>query len=291
MANLYQDVCQKLNGVSMKKILITGSNGYVARNLAKQLFDYDLTLTNRSNLDLLDSKSVKEFFEHKYFDVVIQTATSGGNRLKEDNSNVFFENCTIHQNILENACSFDKYISFGSGAELDRRYDIDPTVDIKSAFPIDPYGMSKNFIAKSGILYPNFHNVRIFNVFNEDELPSRMIKANILNYINKKPIIIHQDKWMDFFYMNDLCEVIKFIIESNSNQKIINCSYKDKYKLSAIAEIINQLSTHKVDIMINSSSFGLNYYGDYNLHLFDVDLAGLHLGITNTYNKLRNELK
>lgn len=275
----------------MKKILITGSNGYVARNLAKQLFDYDLTLTNRSNLDLLDSKSVKEFFEHKYFDVVIQTATSGGNRLKEDNSNVFFENCTIHQNILENACSFDKYISFGSGAELDRRYDIDPTVDIKSAFPIDPYGMSKNFIAKSGILYPNFHNVRIFNVFNEDELPSRMIKANILNYINKKPIIIHQDKWMDFFYMNDLCEVIKFIIESNSNQKIINCSYKDKYKLSAIAEIINQLSTHKVDIMINSSSFGLNYYGDYNLHLFDVDLAGLHLGITNTYNKLRNELK
>ena len=151
--------------------------------------------------------------------------------------------------------------------------------------------MSKNFIAKSGILYPNFHNVRIFNVFDEDELPSRMIKANILNYINKKPIIIHQDKWMDFFYMNDLCEVIKFIIESNSNQKIINCSYKDKYKLSTIAEIINQLSTHKVDIMINSSSFGLNYYGDYNLHLFDVDLAGLHLGITNTYNKLRNELK
>jgi len=275
----------------MLKVLITGCNGYVARNLAKQLFDYELTLTNRSNLDLLDSKSVKKFFEHKYFDVVIQTATSGGNRLKEDKSNVFFENCTIHQNILDNACSFNKYISFGSGAELDRRYNIDPTVDIKSAFPIDPYGMSKNFIAKSGLLYPHFHNVRIFNVFDEDELPSRMIKANILNYINKKPIIIHQDKWMDFFYMNDLCEVIKFIIESNSNQKIINCSYKDKYKLSTIAEIINQLSNHKVDIMINSSSFGLNYYGDYNLHLFDIDLAGLHLGITNTYNKLRNELK
>jgi hypothetical protein len=26
------------------------------------------------------------------------------------------------------------------------------------------------------------------------------------------------------------------------------------------------------------------------LHLFDMDLSGLHLGITNTYNKLRNEL-
>lgn len=149
----------------------------------------------------------------------MHTATSGGSRLEKDNSNVFFENCIMHQNILDNSSSFDKYISFGSGAELDRRYDIDPSADLMSAYPIDPYGMSKNFIAKSGLLYPNFHNIRIFNVFNEDELITRMIKANIINYLNNKPIIIHQDKWMDFFYMDDLCEVLKFVIESNLNQK------------------------------------------------------------------------
>ena len=274
----------------MKKILITGGNGYVARNIANNLSDYDLTLANRSTLNLLDAKSVKKFFKYRFFDVVIHTATSGGSRLKEDDTNVFYENCIMHQNILDNANSFDKYISFGSGAELDRRHHIDPSVDLKCAYPVDPYGMSKNFIAKSGILYPNFHNIRIFNVFNEDELPSRMIKANILKYINKEPIIIHQDKWMDFFYMNDLCKIIKFVIESNTKQKIINCSYQDKYKLSTIAEIINTLSTHKVDILINNSAFGFNYYGDYNLHLFDIDLVGLHLGIKNTYNKLRNEL-
>ena len=290
MASLFQVDYPKLNGVNMKKILITGSNGYVARNIAKNLCNYDLTFTERSNLNLLDPKTVKNFFKYNYFDVVIHTATSGGSRLEKDNSDVFFENCIMHQNILDNASSFDKYISFGSGAELDRRYDIDPSVDIKSSFPIDPYGMSKNFIAKSGLLYPNFHNIRIFNVFNEDELSTRMIKANIINYINKKPIVIHQDKWMDFFYMNDLCEVLKFVINSNSPQKIINCSYQEKYKLSTIAEIINQLSNYKVDIVIESNSFGLNYYGDYNLHLFDMDLSGLHIGITNTYNKLRNEL-
>ena len=85
-------------------------------------------------------------------------------------------------NLLNNKHCFNKLIHFGSGAELDRRYNIDPSVELKSAFPIDPYGMSKNFIAKSGILYPNFHNIRIFNVFNEDELSTRMIKANIINY-------------------------------------------------------------------------------------------------------------
>ena len=273
----------------MLKVLITGCNGYIARNLAESLTSYDLTLTNRENLNLLDHSQVKNFFADKYFDVVIHTATSGGSRLKEDGTEVFYENCLMHQNILENSQFFDKYISFGSGAELDRRYDIDHSVDIKSSFPIDPYGMSKNFILKSGLLYPSFHNIRIFNVFNEDELSTRMIKANIINYINKKPIVIHQDKWMDFFYLNDLCKVLKFVIDSNSPQKIINCSYKEKYKLSTIAEIINQLSSYKVDILIESNSFGLNYYGDYNLHLFDMDLSGLHLGITNTYNKLRNK--
>ena len=48
----------------MKKILITGSNGYIARNIATYLCDYDLTFTNRSNLNLLDPKVVKNFFKY-----------------------------------------------------------------------------------------------------------------------------------------------------------------------------------------------------------------------------------
>lgn len=290
MEGLFQDVYLKLNGINMKKILITGADGYIARNIIKKFSNYDLTLVNRSKLNLLDEKLVKIFFKFRYFDAVIHTATSGGSRLTIDSYDVLHENCLMHQNILENACSFDKLISFGSGAELDRRYDINPSADLMSAYPIDPYGMSKNFIAKSGLLYPNFHNVRIFNVFNEDELSTRMIKANIINYLNNKPIIIHQDKWMDFFYMDDLCEVVKFVIESNLDQKIVNCSYQEKHKLSDIALMINNLSDHKVDIIVNDSSIGLNYYGDYNLHLFDIDLSGLQIGITNTYQNIRNEI-
>lgn len=272
----------------MKKILITGSDGYIARNLAKNFSNYNLTLVNRSKLNLLDSKSVKNFFKYRFFDAVIHTATSGGSRLKTDESNVFYENCLMHQNILDNTSSYAKLISFGSGAELDRRYDIDHTVDYKKVFPIDPYGMSKNFIVKSGLLYPNFYNIRIFNVFNEDELSSRMIKANIVNYLNKQPILIHQDKWMDFFYMNDLCEVVKFVINEDVDEKIINCSYKEKYKLSDIAKIINNLSDYNVEVIVEKDKFGLNYIGNYNLHSFDINLSGIHLGILKSYEALRN---
>jgi nucleoside-diphosphate-sugar epimerase len=270
----------------MKKILITGCNGYVARNLSKYLSEYDLVLTNRNSLNLLDPIQVKNFFSENFFDVVIHTAISGGSRLKEDNYQDFFDNCIMHQNILENSCSFDKYISFGSGAELDRRYDIDTSCDLSYAYPIDPYGMSKNFIAKSGLLYPNFNNIRIFGVFNHDELSTRMIKANILNYIHKQPIVIHKDRWMDFFFMDDLCKVVKFVIDSDCKQKTINCCYKEKYKLSKIASYINQLSNYEVDIIIENDNLGLSYFGDYNLHLFDVELSGMQNGIVKTYKKL-----
>jgi nucleoside-diphosphate-sugar epimerase len=273
----------------MKNLLITGCNGYVARNVAKHLTGYNLTLTDRTNLNLLDSEQTKNFFKDKYFDAVIHTATSGGSRLAEDENEVFYKNCLMHQNLLENSASFDKYISFGSGAELDRRYNIDESAELKSAYPIDPYGMSKNFIAKSGLMYPNFYNIRIFNVFNHDELPTRMVKSNIINYLKQEPIVIHQDKYMDFFFMEDLCKVVKFVIDSDVKQKIINCSYKEKYKLSDIANIINNLSFYDVEIIVENNNMGLNYFGDYNLHLFDVNLSGLHLGLVDTYELLRNK--
>ena len=38
------------------------------------------------------------------------------------------------------------------------------------------------------------------------------IKNNIKKYINKENIIIHQDKYMDFFYINDLYRVLINII-------------------------------------------------------------------------------
>ena len=62
MEDLFQADYPKLSGANMKKLLITGSNGYIARNIAKQFSDYDLTLANRSNLNLIDAKSVKKFF-------------------------------------------------------------------------------------------------------------------------------------------------------------------------------------------------------------------------------------
>ena len=44
-------------------------------------------------------------------------------------------------------------------------------------------------------------------------LPVTNIKASLLNYIANKPIVIHQDKYMDFFYMEDMFKIIDFILK------------------------------------------------------------------------------
>lgn len=267
----------------MKKILITGSNGFIARNITARLINCEITLTNRSNLNPLIASDVDNFFKDKYFDVVIHTAIKGGTRLAEDESEFVYQNCLMHFNILRNQQSFGKYISFGSGAELDRALDIDQSSTYVKSLPIDPYGMSKILIARSGEAFDKFYNIRIFNIFNEDELPTRMIKGNIFRYINRESMVIHQDKYMDFMYFDDFIKIVNFYIYEKDCPKVINCSYEKKYLLSDIARYINLLSDYNVDIQILDDTIGKSYIGKYELGDYGIVIGTLEDGISKCY--------
>ena len=131
------------------KILITGENGYIAKSIYSALYSkYDITTVTRQDFDLTCWASTSEFFHDKSFDVVIHTATSGGSRLKEETDLVIRENLLMYRNLLNHQDKFTKFISFGSGAELNN--------------PVTPYGISKQAIADSMFSKPNFLNLRIF---------------------------------------------------------------------------------------------------------------------------------
>jgi nucleoside-diphosphate-sugar epimerase len=268
----------------MTSILITGSNGYIARNIASRLKNCEITFTNRTNLNPINTEEVDNFFKDKYFDVVLHTAIKGGTRLTPDENEIVYQNCLMHFNILKNQDRYGKYISFGSGAEFDRATDIDEYSAFENCLPKDAYGMSKWFIANSGDFHQKFYNIRIFNIFNEDELPSRMIKGNIFRYINKENMIIHQDKYMDFMYFDDFMQIINFYIENEDCPKSINCCYKEKYLLSDIASFINNLSDHKVNIEILNETLGNSYIGKFELDDYSIKVNNLENGIEACYD-------
>ena len=102
-------------------------------------------------------------------------------------------------------------------------------------------------------------------------------------------MIIHQDKYMDFFYMNDLYKVIVNIIFNLNCPKTIDCSYREKLKLSDIANKINNLSDYKVDVIFENEGMGNEYRGNpsalYPTNLIS-NIKGLDFGIRDTYERL-----
>jgi UDP-glucose 4-epimerase len=254
------------------KILITGGNGYIGKSLYNAFKEtHDITVLTRNDFDLTSSVSMYNFFQGKRFDVVLHTAAVGGSRLKTDSDTILDSNLAMYYNLLQHKSHYNKLIHFGSGAEIND--------------PESPYGLSKRVIAKSMLTMSNFYNIRIYGVFDENELDTRFIKANIKRYINKEPLLI-QNKKMSFFYMKDLIILVDYYIKQDSSKLLPTgiCSYRNSVSLHDIANTINELSDYKVPIHIDTVDV-LNYESSWNA-LYNLPYIGLINGIRETYNKL-----
>ena len=253
-------------------ILITGGNGYIARSLLADLKDkHNVTCVSRKDFDLTDYNQTVRWFANKHFDVAIHTAVVGGTRLMVDDEIVVNQNLQMYYNLVSLEDHFDRFITFGSGAEL--------------TMPWEPYGFSKRIIAESMGKRDKYYNLRIRAVFDENELNTRFIKSNLLKYINHEPMVIHQNKYMDFYYMEDLISLVGHYITAKDLPQEIDCCYNYSLTLLEIANYINNLDHHKVDIKIQSEGVGEAYTGQYLPVLSP--LVGLVDGISRTYQKLK----
>ena len=247
---------------------------------------------SRKELDLLDGDAVQKFFEGKKYHLVIHTAVEGGRRTKPDTEEMFYNNILMVYNLLKNQEHFDRMITFGSGAELDRRLDINTDTNDTKRYPIDFYGMAKSVTHKLCLAEPKLYNFRIFNCFGEDESSDRMIRGNVEKYVRREPMTLFSNRLMDFFYIEDLGLMIKYFLKTPLfPYKIVNCTYDKHIRLKDVMEIINNLNSYDVPIIeVNDESTNkinvtkTDYVGD-NKNL-PLDFLGIEGGIKRIYQSV-----
>jgi len=281
--------------MTKKIIFLTGSTGFIGKNIFEQLKNkYKLLTPSHKELDLLDEKAVGNFFKKNKIDIIINCAVIGGSRKEEHVESSLSSNLKIFFNLLKNKNKYKKMIHLGSGAEYDKSK---PIINVKesdfdSTIPHDEYGFFKYICSKYIEKEKNIVCLRIFGLFGKfEDYRYRFISNAIVNNIKGLPITINQNVFFDYLYIDDFVKIVDYFISHNVNQKFYNIGTGKKIDILTIAEFINNISKKESKIIIKNKGLNKEYtcniqnllkeYKNLKFSSFDLSLKQLY----NWYKK------
>jgi GDP-L-fucose synthase len=252
------------------KILVTGGNGFIGKNIKESYLaqKYSIVAPSRLELDCSDDKSVEAFFKKHSFDVVIHSAAKAGHRNAADTSNLFLTNSRMMFNLLKHQNSWGKLLNMGSGAIYDMQNYIPkmPETYFGTYIPKDEHGYNKYILGK---LLPSLNHVydfRIFGIFGKyEDYAIRFISNAICKSLFDLPITLRQNKKFDYLYINDLMPILEHFIENNPTEKAFNITPDHSVELLKIAELVKTISQKDIEIKVAQDGLGLEYSGDNSL--------------------------
>jgi len=266
------------------KILITGGNSFIGRNINEQLKDkYEIDCFGRDQLNLLSYQLVKDVLSYGKYDVVIHTAT-----WTYDNETMLEKNLEMFFNLENNNHLYGKMLYFGSGAEFGSGNYIDAKEqDFGVNIPTDPYGFSKYTMTKIASFSQNIYNLRLFATFGKYDLPARPI-LDLINqsFIDDKEIILEKNYFYDYLHVDDIVKVVDWFINNEPIHQVYNVCSGGGIDFKHIAEHIIRLSGKDLKLKIVDNSALKMYCGNNNqlLNEIDFELTSFYTGLKNLYN-------
>jgi GDP-L-fucose synthase len=259
------------------KILITGGTGFIAQNLYEQLSSgYDIISLNSKELNLLDSSKVFDYIKSNLFDLIIHTANydAAPKHSSKDPLKVLENNLKMFFNITRCKGFFGKMIYFGSGAEFGRENWIPKMKEeyFDRNIPQDQYGFSKYIMTKYAQSNSSIYNLRLFGVFGKyDDWRTRFISNACSQVVSGLPVIMNQNRFFDFIYIDDLIKIVKWFISNEPRERVYNVCSGKVIDFKTIAGIIIKMSNKKLDIIIKEDGLGREYSGDNSLLLKELN--------------------
>ena len=276
----------------MKNILLTGSGGFLGSHLKKYLTKYNLFTPRSFELNLLNEAETTKYLKENNIEFILHCASCGV-RISSDATmdEVAAPNIKMFNNLAK---SHIPMITIGSGAEYDKTNDIVKIKekDFGKSVPKDPYGYSKYLISKEIEKYNHILNLRVFGIYGENEDKSRVTTDIITSNLDKKAITLNQNVIFDFIWIEDFCKITEFFIKNFPNEKFINVTPTESVEILELAEIVNNFSTHKSEIIIKNNGFNKEYTGDNSRlikYIGDFKFTSYKDGMYDLYNIIKQK--
>lgn len=277
-------------------ILLTGSGGFIGRNLKEYLKDkYTLFCPRSYELDLTDQNAVEKYFNSYDINFIIHCGTTGGVRGVQDNPETLDDNIAMVNNILKYKREDCRVILFGSGAMYDKSRNLHKVreTEIGKFIPYDLYGQSKMKIAEITEKRNDLLCLNIFACYGYNEKESRFPSYAINQALRGQDIVINQNVVFDYLFVEDMQKIVEYFITNIPQHKIINITPTQSISLLEIADIVKDISGNNCKIEVKNSVMNNEYTGDNSVLLSeikDLKFTSMQEGLLKLYNyiKLKN---
>lgn len=276
----------------VKNILLTGSGGFVGKNLKEYLqSDYKLLCPRSSELDLTNTNAVKEYFSAHKIDYIIHCASTGGARECSDPISCEADNLKMVQNLLIAKNPEVQMIVFGSGAAYAKDRDLHKVKEqqLGEVIPKDQYGKSKLKIAELALSREDMLCLIIFACYGNGEKQSRFPTYAIEQNQKHESIVINKNVVFDYLYITDLCRIVKAFIEKKPKHRVINVTPSKSVSLEKIALKVNHINDARgfqSKIIFKEQGLNFEYTGDNAVliqELPDFEFSTIENGLKELY--------
>ena len=253
--------------MNKKKILLTGSTGFIGRNLYRVLKQhYDITAPKRLELDVVKEFDVDSYFMNNSFDVVIHTANISPFKSPQYDSidNILDYTIRAMLNIEKHSNEVEKILYMGSGAEYNKQYDIKMVKenDIGMTIPTDNYGYAKYILNKIARGSKNIYNLRLFGCYGPTDVKTKFIRDAIDCCLENRAITIRQNCQFDYLYVDDMSNVVRWFIENIPKYHDYNVCSGIPIDLLTIAKIVAMKMHNDNGITIAKEGYNKEYTAD-----------------------------
>lgn len=246
----------------MTKLLLTGSSGFVGKNLLPLLRErYCVVAPRRDELDLQQPEAVKRFLDKGQFDAVVHTANPTGHNPIDSRERLFEDSLRVFLSLERCADSYGRMIYFGSGAEFGKHRSLDMVSeeDIGLELPRDPYGLSRYAMQKLARARSNIVNLRLFGCYGPGDAAYKLI-PDVMRCIREGTAIrLRQDAWFDFIYVTDIVPVLDHFLAQPARHVDYNLCSGTPLSVLAIAEEVRRQMKSNAPLVIQQEAPGLAY--------------------------------